>query len=241
MTYYDDYSEYESPKAKWDRETKEIDALLAPSEIGTVERPALTKLGLTAARKALRAAEGVIGRAGRKVWGLTAALKEQRADVVRLTNVTAAYKLRDQLRDGLSSSAVRGWYAAWESIKGYGPRDGQKQLLLQAKNLIIDHTLRRAKENDWTYGIAIDPTVRNRAYRRVLYIDTPQGQISYHLGEYDHRDLPYYMTPWTGRHDSEAITRAVIDAEHQVLVDAIDLRDREERSLRRLRRKPAQV
>jgi hypothetical protein len=227
---YNDYDYYESPAQKLDRETRHIDALLADNPARVPDRPALAKLGVTACRKALQAAECTIHTAYLRIWQLQDALRTQRAEVVRLTGLVDALKLRDSLRSGINKDTIIRWYAAWEKMKGYGARDTEtKQLLLACKRSIVEHLVRRANKNGWVCGVAVDPTVVRYDLRLVLYIDTPHGQVSFHVRADEHLDMPEYLTPWTGRHDSEQVILAMLaeeDAAYEAREAAFDYAER---------------
>jgi hypothetical protein len=73
--------------------------------------------------------------------------------------------------------------------------------LSTAKTALMRHILSLAQQRGWTYGQAHDPTVFN-SYKSVLYVDTPQGQVSFHFLPGALGVLPQYAGEWSGRHDT---------------------------------------
>ena len=93
-------------------------------------------------------------------------------------------------------------------MTGYGPVDGDlRNLLAPAKSALVAHCVERAKREGWTMGASNDPTVHN-GYHRVIYIDTPLGQISFHVrGTRGARE-------WCDWHDSDAHTIPATEGEY---------------------------
>ena len=67
--------------------------------------------------------------------------------------------------------------------------------------------LYRARKNGWPFGAAKDDRSRG-----VLYIDTPLGQVSFHLqpGE---NGYPAYAGKWSGVRNSDQIIARILSEE----------------------------
>lgn len=77
---------------------------------------------------------------------------------------------------------------------------------------ILLHVSRR---NGWTYGIRQECTNSALANpTRILYIDTPCGQVSFHLLPWEYRLLPPYTAPWSGLRNSDSILITLFDLFH---------------------------
>lgn len=108
-----------------------------------------------------------------------------------------------------SSEMIAEFYERWGKSNGYRKihdrvETGIKPALVAYKEKIIETVLERAKRENWPYGIQRDSKARGK-FDHVIYIDSPYGQISWHvqLSKYD--DLPKYKGKWTGnKGESEA-------------------------------------
>jgi hypothetical protein len=64
--------------------------------------------------------------------------------------------------------------------------------------------LEMAQEHQWPHGAALDPECRNQ-YREVIYIETPKGQVSFHVWPGSCGRLEPHTKPWTGVRNSHIV------------------------------------
>ena len=95
-----------------------------------------------------------------------------------------------------SSEMIAEFYKRWEKSNGYRKilnrvERETKPALAAYKEIIIQTVLERAKRENWPYGIQRDSEARGK-YDHVIYIDSPYGQISWHVQPSEYDDLPKY-------------------------------------------------
>jgi hypothetical protein len=101
-----------------------------------------------------------------------------------------------------SSEMIAEFYKRWADCIGYRKKlnrveAGTKLALAAYKEMPIEAVLEHAKRENWPYGIQRDSKARGR-YDHVIYIDSPDGQISWHVQRCKYDDLPEYDGKWTG-------------------------------------------
>ena len=175
-------------------------AIIALSEIDALEgaRPKLIKLGSSTRRR------NIIRRRRRHARHQA---QRQQIQERRLVNADRlAYIMATQP----TALAIRSFYRRWKRCTGYGPRKDphERSHLGIAKANLIRSLLDTARSRSWTYGANLDLKTRN-SYRQVIYVETPRGQVSFHVTPGSHGDLPQYTKPWSGLHNSEQILAAL--------------------------------
>ena len=81
--------------------------------------------------------------------------------------------------------------------------------------MLIETVLERAKRNNWPYGIQRDSKARGK-YNHAIYVESPYGQISWHVQQGQYDDLPEYKGRWTGhKGESEAALKRLFAVESQ--------------------------
>jgi hypothetical protein len=103
----------------------------------------------------------------------------------------------------LTPGIVERYYRLWHDASGYRNALGAaRQLILPIKEKIVHWQLAEAKKRKWVYG----------AKDGILYIDTPEGQVSFHsCGAVE----PYspYSGEWSGKKDSQQILEQLLSKE----------------------------
>jgi hypothetical protein len=162
-------------------------------------------------RKAVREALGVCRKRGWKHITL-----DGRDFTVRNARPLSEVKLEAELMDriseletklaaspmqavvaGVTSGNVEKFYRIWSASAGYkNPFGAVKPALVEFKDQLITHMLALAVEAGWAHGCKSG----------VLYIDTPKGQISWHLlsGGKSYTDRAY-EGGWSGVRNSDQI------------------------------------
>jgi hypothetical protein len=96
------------------------------------------------------------------------------------------------------AQSIRRFFKNWKRVTGYGLRDDNlRGLLAPAKAGLVKSVVSRAHQEGWNAGIATDLRVYN-GFNRVVYIDTPLGQVSFHTSPDEYSDLPVYNAQWSG-------------------------------------------
>jgi hypothetical protein len=92
------------------------------------------------------------------------------------------------------------FYGAWEKHR-------RENKLLIMKSKIIDDTVALAKQHSWDYGVALDDKARRgHPFDHVIYVDTPHGQVSWHVSRTSlSEDFPAYTKAWSGLRDSRQV------------------------------------
>jgi len=122
------------------------------------------------------------------------------------TNTEAIVDHHKELRDYYDSQLrypcpderyIREYYRSW----GLGDRCGEER-----KEHLMGRLLAVARRDGWVYGLGTDTSKPvGDLYRRVVYIDTPEGQVSFHVFLGGDPSLPEYLGTWSGKRDSEEI------------------------------------
>ena len=86
-----------------------------------------------------------------------------------------------------------------------------KDLLAEAKSALIRTLVARAKTEHWEIGTAFDSDA-HAPFNAVLYIETPLGQVSFHVRPSDSQDLPRYQGEWSGARNTGEILRKLYAA-----------------------------
>ena len=107
-------------------------------------------------------------------------------------------------QNGLTPETIREFYARWKKVTGYMVSDDNnwKYYLAQAKQVLVAHVVDNAKWEGWNLGWARGGLGE---HNRILYIDTPLGQVSFHIDSQSYSDLPYYSGQWSGIRNSDEI------------------------------------
>jgi len=128
--------------------------------------------------------------------------KERRSRNIRYGIVRALVR---RISSGPSPSDLRMFFRRWKEVTGYGPKDEElRELLAPAKEALIKHMLTMAQRQGWTHGRRHDPAIHSK-YCGVVYIDTPKGQVSFHVLPQAHDTLPTYEGQWSGLHNTPEI------------------------------------
>lgn len=113
-------------------------------------------------------------------------------------------------RGRIDGDYIRDFYRLWSAGAGYcNPRGVLRRLIAPVKNRLVRILLYMTLKNGWVYGVGFD----NRD-GRVLYIDTPHGQVSFHLMRYEGVDYPRYAGTWSGVRNSNEILSQLFDSLH---------------------------
>jgi hypothetical protein len=107
---------------------------------------------------------------------------------------------------------VREFYRLWSAGAGYcNPKGVLRRLITSVRNRLVRILLFLAQRDGWVYGVGSDSHGG-----RVLYINTPHGQVSFHLMPYEGAHHPDYTGVWSGVHNSDEILIQLFDTSHQV-------------------------
>lgn len=108
------------------------------------------------------------------------------------------------LRDGIVTSFdVRALYEWWNRSYGrYG-------LATECKRALIDRTLKLAERRGWNVSRSHHPAASNGSYSWVIYVETPWGQASWHVGADEHAEIPDLNVKWSGIRNSEQVLEMV--------------------------------
>lgn len=104
-------------------------------------------------------------------------------------------------RGRINGDYIREFYRLWSAGSGYCNRKGVlRRIIAPVKERLIRILLRLAQREKWVYGVGSDGE-----QKRVLYIDTPKGQVSFHLMPYEGAEYPKYPGTWSGVPNSDQI------------------------------------
>ena len=104
-------------------------------------------------------------------------------------------------RGRINGDYIREFYRLWSAGSGYCNRKGVlRRIIAPVKKRLMRGLLRLARRGGWVYGVGSDG-----AQKKVLYIDTPKGQVSFHLMLYEGADYPKYPGTWSGVRNSDQI------------------------------------
>jgi len=102
-------------------------------------------------------------------------------------------------RGRINGDYIREFYRLWSAGSGYCNRKGVlRRIIASVKKRLMRGLLRLARRGGWVYGVGSDG-----ALKKVLYIDTPKGQVSFHLMLYEGADYPKYPGTWSGVRNSD--------------------------------------
>ena len=107
-------------------------------------------------------------------------------------------------RGRIDADYITEFYRLWSAGAGYcNPKGVLRKLIAPIKQRIMRILIHMARRECWSYGVSAE---------RILYVDTPLGQISFHLRPWEGSDLPTYTQPWSGLRNSDTILAALFDA-----------------------------
>ena len=110
-------------------------------------------------------------------------------------------------RGRIDGDYIREFYRLWSAGAGYCNAKGVlRRLIAPVKDRLVRIVTYMARKNQWVYGVGSDGRGG-----RVLYIDTPGGQVSFHLVSYESGDYPTYPGTWSGVRNSDAILAQLFD------------------------------
>jgi hypothetical protein len=116
--------------------------------------------------------------------------------------------LRQVVRAPITADVVRRFYALWLESSGYRNRLGSlRKLIAPIKLKIARWVLGKARESYWPHGVK----------DRILYIDTPDGQVSFHRAEEVAEGLPAYQGDWSGLRNSDMIIRKLLGEDTSIV------------------------
>jgi len=96
-------------------------------------------------------------------------------------------------------STIRLFFKNWDSRVF-------RDVLSQAKAALLHLLIHHAQREGWVYGHRVDQMMFSRCpYNDVLYIDTPEGQASFHFLPGSLGDIPDYSHPWSRLRDTAKI------------------------------------
>ena len=111
-------------------------------------------------------------------------------------------------RGRINGDYIREFYRLWSQGSGYCNRKGVlRRIIALVKKRLMRILLRLALRGGWVYGIGADG-----AQKKVLYIDTPTGQVSFHLMPYEDSVYPKYPGSWSGVRNSDQILIELLDS-----------------------------
>jgi hypothetical protein len=107
-------------------------------------------------------------------------------------------------RGRIDADYITEFYRLWSAGAGYCNRKGVlRRLIAPVKQRIMRIVTHMARREGWSYGVSAE---------RILYVDTPLGQVSFHLQPWEGSDLPTYAQPWSQLRNSDTILAALFDA-----------------------------
>lgn len=117
----------------------------------------------------------------------------------------------------ISLLEIEAFYKYWPKRDTIGWRNRAK--LERSKRRIIRQVLKDARAKGWEIGFRDDSTKRGYSdpYRTVLYVDTPEGQVSFHVfeGDWLTHKLPYQKT-FAGEGESLKALRRLYGDEEKI-------------------------
>jgi hypothetical protein len=107
-------------------------------------------------------------------------------------------------RGRIDAEYITEFYRLWADGAGYcNPKGVLRKLIAPVKQRIMRILIYMAQREAWSYGVSAG---------RILYVDTPLGQVSFHLRPWERSGLPTYTQSWSGLRDSDTILAALFDA-----------------------------
>jgi hypothetical protein len=111
-------------------------------------------------------------------------------------------------RGRIDGDYIREFYRLWSAGSGYcNPKGVLRRIIAPVKKRLMRILLRFARRRGWVYGVGSDGL-----QMRVLYIDTPKGQVSFHLMPYEGASYPKYPGTWSGVRNSDQILIELLDS-----------------------------
>jgi hypothetical protein len=91
-------------------------------------------------------------------------------------------------RGRINGDYIREFYRLWSAGSGYcNPKGVLRRIIAPVKKRLMRILLSLARRGGWVYGVGSDG-----AQKKVLYFDTPTGQVSFHLMRYEGEGYPEY-------------------------------------------------
>jgi hypothetical protein len=113
-------------------------------------------------------------------------------------------------RGRIDGDYVREFYRLWSAGAGYCNRKGVlRRIIAPVKKRLIRILLHLARRRKWAYGVGSDGR-----QDRVLYIETPFGQASFHLMPYEGTEYPKCTGSWSRIRNSDQILIQLFDSMH---------------------------
>jgi hypothetical protein len=111
-------------------------------------------------------------------------------------------------RGKINGNYIREFYRLWLAGSGYCNRKGVlRRIIAPVKKRLIRILLYLARSHKWPYGVGSDGE-----HKKVLYIETSFGQVSFHLMSYEETAYPKYTGSWSGLHNSDQILIQLFDS-----------------------------
>ncbi len=108
----------------------------------------------------------------------------------------------------INGDYIREFYRLWSAGSGYCNRKGVlRRIIAPFKKRLMRILLHLARRGRWVYGVGSDG-----AQKKVLFIDTPTGQVSFHLMPYEGEGYPKYPGTWSGVRNSDQILIELLDS-----------------------------
>jgi hypothetical protein len=115
-------------------------------------------------------------------------------------------------RGRITGDYIQEFYRLWTAGSGYcNPKGVLRRIIAPVKKRLIRILLYIARHNNWVYGVGLDGK-----QIRVLYFDTPHGQVSFHLMQYEREIYPKYTGDWSGVRNSNEILARLFDCMHNI-------------------------
>jgi hypothetical protein len=110
------------------------------------------------------------------------------------------------MRRTLTPDIVCRFYSLWRDASGYcNPYGSLRKLIVPIKEKIMVWLLAKAKSKGWHFGVKFEGC----SQASILYIDTPEGQVSFHRPP-EEFSLPVYAGEWSGIRNSDLIIRKLL-------------------------------
>lgn len=109
------------------------------------------------------------------------------------------------LREGvLTATAITNLYNWWN-----GSRIRHVPLVAECKRALIERTLRLAALRNWKVSRKYDGNAKHPLYPFVVYVETPWGQCSWHVGTGEFTDIADNGIEWSRIRNSEQVLALV--------------------------------
>jgi len=135
-----------------------------------------------------------------------AVAERKRQQRLRKARVYRRLALHRAFQKGPTPETIQEFYARWKKVSGFRTADPHdwKPYLAMAKEVLIADVVSRAKREGWTLGSSHDSLARGD-FGRIVYVETPLGQVSFHVREGTFPALPDYHGAWSGVRNSDVI------------------------------------